>query len=406
MSAAVLAMPRPSTAWTGAAALWITVAGWAAACRTRFGQAWVVTPDGVASPEQALSYTEPRAASLPRRSRTLGRLLPPMAITAVKDLALYRRNRAQPDFSDGPWLGADVRLVWRQHDLFAAAGAGFSRRHDIPLVHYVHAPQVWEADRWGVRRPGWGRLIEQACERPQLLEADLVACVSDEVATEIRRFGVPSRRILVSPMSVDASRFFPTVSGAEMRRRYGLDGRFVIGWTGSFRQFHGLDLAVKAFSDARRYAPDAVLLLVGDGQERGAVERQVADLGLADSVVFTGNVSHMEIASHVAAMDAAFVVAREAESFHYSPLKLREYIMCGKPAILPYAGEMARRFHDGEDCLMYTPGSVAELGAAMRRLLDDRPAGARLAVAAMKVIEGDTWDVRLTEALRALGLEG
>ncbi len=248
-----------------------------------------------------------------------------MATTALKDLALYRRNRAQSDVADGPWLATDVQLIWRQHDLFAAAGAGFARRHDIPLVHYVHAPQVWEADRWGVRRPGWGRLIEQACERPQLLEADLVACVSDEVATEIRRFGVPSRRILVSPMSVDARRFSPAVSGAEVRRRYGLHGRFVFGWTGSFRKFHGLDLAIKAFSDARRHAPDAVLLLIGDGPERGAVEKQVAELGIADSVVFTGSVSHMAIASHVAAMDAAFVVARAAESFHYSPLKLREY---------------------------------------------------------------------------------
>jgi glycosyltransferase involved in cell wall biosynthesis len=240
------------------------------------------------------------------------------------------------------------------------------------------------------------------CERPQLLEADLVACVSDEVATEIRRFGVPSRRILVSPMSVDTARFSPAVSGAEVRQRYGLEGRFVLGWTGSFRKFHGLDLAIDAFAAARRHAPDAVLLLVGDGQERGAVERQVSDLGIRDAVVFTGGVSHNAIASHVAAMDAAFVVARAAESFHYSPLKLREYLMCGKPVIVPYAGEMARRFHDGEDCLMYTPGDVRELGAAMRRLLDDRPAAAHLAVKGRQIVECDTWDARLAEALRAL----
>ena len=332
--------------------------------------------------------------------------MPQVANTALKDVALYRRSLAQPDFTDGPWVGADVRLMWRQHDLFAASGGRVFRRHDIPLVHYVHAPQVWEAERWGVRRPGWGRLIEQACERPQLLDADLVACVSEEVAAEIRRFGVPSRRILVSPMSVDATRFSPTVSGAEVRRRYGLDGRFVLGWTGSFRKFHGLDLAIEAFSNARRHAPDAVLLLVGDGQERSAVENQVADLGIADSVVFTGSVSALAIPSYVAAMDAAFVVARAADSFHYSPLKLREYLMCGKPAILPYTGEMARRFHDGEDCLMYTPGSVAELAAAMRRLLEDRQAAARVALAGRKVVEGDTWDARLAEALRAVGVEG
>ena len=89
------------------------------------------------------------------------------------------------------------------------AGAPLALRHRCPLVSYVHAPQVWEAAQWGVRRPGWGRLVERYGERPQLVASDVVAVVSDEVAAQVARLGVDERRILVSPMAVDARAIRP-----------------------------------------------------------------------------------------------------------------------------------------------------------------------------------------------------
>jgi hypothetical protein len=52
-----MVMPRASTEWAGAAALWITAAGWAGAAERRFGSACVVTPDAIASAAQCLEYT-------------------------------------------------------------------------------------------------------------------------------------------------------------------------------------------------------------------------------------------------------------------------------------------------------------------------------------------------------------
>ena len=124
-------------------------------------------------------------------------------------------------------------MVWQHHDLFQSPGQAISRRHRCPLVSFVDAPLVWEARRWGVARPGWGRLVERYGEWPQLRASDVVACLSDEVAHEVVRLGVPRERIVFSPTAVDVDRFAPAAPSAapargvgarrRLRRRMGRD---------------------------------------------------------------------------------------------------------------------------------------------------------------------------------------
>ena len=70
----------------------------------------------------------------------------------------------------------------------------------------------------------------------------------------------------------------------------GLDGRFVVGWVGSFRRFHALD----QLFDALVGIEDATLLLVGDGPERPRIELLARSRNVA--TVFTGTVPHDELA--------------------------------------------------------------------------------------------------------------
>ena len=114
-------------------------------------------------------------------------------------------------------------------------------------------------------------------------------------------------------------------STSALRHRLGLDGRFVVGWVGSFRRFHAIEQAI----DAMVGIDGATLLLVGDGPERPRIET----LARAQNVtaVFTGTVPHDELPLHLAAMDAALVVAGPDAPFHYSPLKLAEYLAAGLP---------------------------------------------------------------------------
>ncbi len=287
---AVIVMPRRRAEGGPVAGLWTLAAGWGKAAERRFGHAWVVTLDGVASPDEVLAFADPAPGPATRRTPKLPAV--PMVIrTAAKDLTrAYAARSARHPAAYTEWADHELAFVWQHHDLFQSPGLGIARRHGCPLVSFVDAPLVWEARRWGVHRPGWSRLVERYGEWPQLRASDVVACLSDEVAREVVRLGVPRERIVFSPTAVDTDRFAPAAPSATRRAALGLGDGFVVGWAGTFRRFQGLDTVVDGFGQLYRSDPRARLLLVGDGAERGHVEGVVDDAGLRDGVVFTGAV--------------------------------------------------------------------------------------------------------------------
>lgn len=396
---AVFVMPRRSTEWADAPGIWITAAGWAEAARKQLGHAWVVTRDGIATPEETVAFTRPRPRS-PEAGRR--RIPAPLVVrTGVKDVVRGRTARQHRDVGEFPqWSEVDLAFVWQHHDLFHTAGEPLARRHGIPLVSYVHAPQVWEAKQWGVQRPGWAGMLERFGDRPQLVRSDVVACVSEEVAAEVVRLGVDERKVIISPMAVDADRFSPSVSGDAIRAQFGFGDAFVVGWTGSFRRFHGLEIALEAFAALRARAPESRLLLVGDGSERGAVESLARSLGIGDDTVFFGAAAHENLPECVAAMDATIVTARVGEQFHYSPQKMREYLAVGKPVVAPRIGDVARTVTDDVNALLYEAGDVHGLADRLLLLRDDPGLRGRLGRAGRDLmVRTGTWDVRCEQLL-------
>lgn len=395
---AVLVMPRGVAAWPTAEALWVTASGWAGAAERRFGSAWIATPGGAWSPELL-----PRPQASARRARR-SLQIPAVLRTLAKDVALWTwQSRFEVPVS-GPWSESRVQLVWEHHDLFNEAGGRLSEAARAPLVRYVHAPQVWEAWKWGVRRPLWGRLIT-ALELRHLQEADVVACVSHQVREQLQRMGVDPARIVVAPMGVDTDRFSPT--GSTKRPELGLDAAtVVVGWCGSFRPFHGLELLIDAFRIAARTHPELHLLLIGDGPMRASLETTARRGDVAGRVTFTGAVSHAEMPEYLRAVDIAVVSSEARGSFHYSPLKLREYAACELPVVAPTEGELAE-FGPKGFLSLHEPGSLEGLSETLSRLAGDGALRGRLGRAARDYcLEHWSWDRQLETTLeraRALG---
>lgn len=399
---ALFVVPTGSQGQTGPLAVWVIAAGWAAAASRRFGEAWVLTPQGALSPDEA---RELAARPVPPREAPGGfrRHVPGFAKTALRDARhVAKERRFRRSAFDGPWAARRLGLVWQRHELFHRSGFDVARRTGAPLVLFVDAPLVWEHRQWGVRRPGWGKLLELAGERPLFRAADLLACVSEEVAEEVVRRGGPQERILVSPNAVDVEQFGPRNSGRQVRERLGLDGRFVVGWTGSFRPFHRIETALHAVGTLQEDIPEVALLLVGDGIERPRIEELGERLGVRN-VIFTGTVPNAEIPSYVGAMDAALVLHPGGDRFYQSPTKLREYMAAGTAVIAPRIGEMGRSLTDGVDALLFDGDDSDALALAIRRLCHDPGLGRRLGTAARaKAVREDSYDHRLESVLAAL----
>ena len=396
MAGAIFVVADSGTPDQGPVAGLLSTAGWAAAAERILGGSWVVTPGGVLTPYEARLRGSDSALGSPRRPAARRRL-PTVAKTAAKDVLNWRLSRRFDVDPDGPWSGADVTFVWQRHDLFHTAGLVLAQRLRATSVLFVPAAKVWEARQWGTTRPGWSRWLERRAERPALVGADLIACGSDAVVEQVLRIGVPEKRVLLTPTGVDLELFAELPDPAPLLRCLGLEDRFVVGWVGSFRRFHALEQAVGAVATV----PGATLLMVGDGPERKRIERLARDAGVP--ACFTGTVPHHELPVYLAAMDAAVILAPRGQPFHYSPLKVAEYLAAGLPIVAPAAGQLAERLTDGVDAIVVPPHDVRALAAALRRLLDDPEERTRLGKAARAAAEADwSWDDQVRRVVEAL----
>ncbi len=395
---AILVLPTSTEGQLGPVAAWMSAAGWASAVKRVVGEAWLVTTAGLVDPDEARRQGS-RPALSPSSASTWHRRVPTPVKTALKDVRQRQRAHAFSVDPNGPWQGHDIAFVWQRHELFHDAGIRLARTLQVPSVLFVPAALMWEAGEWGVQRPGWHRWLEQHGEAPALRAADLVACGSEIVAEQVQRLGVPDARILITPTGVDLDLFGkprPADTSTPMRTALGLDDRFVVGWVGSFRPFHALDVAVESMAQV----DGAALLLVGDGPERDSVEALARSRRV--HVVTTGTVPHTELPDYLGVMDVGLVVAAPGQTFHYSPLKLAEYLAAGVPVVAPRVAQIAARVTDGEEALLVPAGDAEALTGALIRLRDDPALRRRLSTKAQSVATDWSWDRQVERILAAL----
>ncbi len=399
--AAVFVLPTTPLGHRGPVAAYLSTAGWAAAAERVVGGAWIACPAGTIDPAEARRIgSRPAPTSAPGRAGPALRFVPAPAKTLAKDVRRHRQARAFHVDPAGPWAGTHLDFVWQRHELFQTAGLELARALGRPSVLFAPATAVWEAERWGTHRPGWRRLAERLGERPALTTADVVACGAPEVAEQALRMGTDPERIVITPTGVDLDLFDPVCDGvarAAQRDRLGLTDRFVVGWVGSFRPFHSLDRAVDAVAGIEQ----TTLLLVGDGPERPAIEAQARQRGV--HLVCTGTVDHADLPGHLAAMDVGLVLGPADGAFHYSPLKLAEYLAAGLPVVAPAVGTVTARLTDGVDALLVDPADPVALGAALRALRAEPALRGRLSAAGRAAAEAHwSWDEQVRRVLATL----
>ena len=398
---AVIVMPRRRAEGGPVAGLWTLAAGWGKAAERRFGHAWVVTLDGVASPDEVLAFADPAPGPATRRTPKLPAV--PMVIrTAAKDLtrAYAARSARHPA----------AYTEWADHELAFVLAA--PRSLPVPRCSASRAATAVRSSRSSTR-PWCGKHAAGGCVARAGVASSSDTANGRNSARAMSSPACPTKlhakwsgsEFLANGSSSVRPRSTPTGSrrprpSATRHAALGLGDGFVVGWAGTFRRFQGLDTVVDGFGQLHRSDPRARLLLVGDGAERGHVEGVVDDAGLRDGVVFTGAVGARAVADYLNLMDVAVVSARAGDGFHYSPLKLREYLACGVAVLAPRVGEIPGFVTDGVHALLYQPGDANDLARKLRTLRDEPDLRARLGAAGRAlVVDTATWDTRLTELL-------
>ena len=243
-------------------------------------------------------------------------------------------------------------------------------RTGLPVIYEVRG--FWE-DTWLSRHPELAGseqyLGDRALETQCMLDADLVVTLGEAMREEIVARGVPAGKVLIVPNAVTQEFLTPLPDATALRRELGLGPEeFVVGEVSSLTAYEGIGTLLEAVAILRERGVPVRALIVGDGPERAALQRQAARLG--EAAVFTGRVPAAKVRQFHALLDV-FVVPRTPDRVCQlvTPLKPIEAMasgLCVVTSEVKALAEIVKHEVTGMQTLTQDPVSLAD---CLERLL-------------------------------------
>ena len=204
--------------------------------------------------------------------------------------------------------------------------------------------------------------------RSALRSADRMVYVAEHQRRYWESRGLRARKSVVIRNGIDLDKYeyreeVRTVSRAKLG--FAPDD-FVIGIIASLRPEKNHGLAIRALGLLREQGAQAKLLLVGDGEMRAAIERDVIERGLGPQVVFAGE--QRDVTTYLPACDVG-VLTTESETM---PLAALEFMAAGRPMVMSHIDAAAEIIGDSESGLLFkldAPDPAADLASNLSRLL-------------------------------------
>ena len=309
-------------------------------------------------------------------------------VVRVPRATVRGRGRRGFDFLSACWARArGFDLVWSRE--FHAAD--YASAFGLPTVFEHHHP--FNERQWKVAR----RMLARESFAG-------VAAISDVHRRTLTARGWPEEKVVTVHSGVDLSQFErPGSSVAGLRRALGAAARPLVVYAGSLYAGKGCEQILSA----AREIPEAKFVCVGgrDFEVERLTER-ASVLGLTN-VELTGRLPHAEVPSYLLAADVLIApftedgrdIAGKVIMPFASPIKLFEYMAAGRAVVTSNVGAIPEVLRHEENALLVSPGNVAELAGAIKRLLADRALAERLGASARQDVRGYSWEERVARVI-------
>jgi glycosyltransferase involved in cell wall biosynthesis len=251
----------------------------------------------------------------------------------------------------------------------AAVAAGI--QHKIPFVMEVR--DLWPAifvDLGVIRN----RRVIRWLERLELAlygQAAKVVTVTEAFRRNLIERGIPEQKVHAIPNGADTDFWNPDEPPAELRKRLGLGGQFVVLYIGA----HGISHALGRVLDAAarlKNVPAMQFLFVGEGAEKDALTNQARDLNL-NNVMFHEPVDKERVRDFYALADVCLVPLRNIPLFDgFIPSKMFEIMAMGRPIVASVRGEAAEILMRSRSAIVVPPEDSAAIAQAVLHLYEQR----------------------------------
>jgi phosphatidylinositol alpha-1,6-mannosyltransferase len=278
-----------------------------------------------------------------------------------------------------------IEVIW----FGAAAPLGISAPWlRLPSVKRVialtHGHEVWWA-----KIPPFSWLLRYASSG-----IDFVGVLGDYTEREILKAVNREKLIRIAP-GIDIQHFSKTESS--LRKDLQLGNRPVIICVGRLVHRKGQDKLIEALPEIKKFIPDAILLIVGEGPHRKELDLLVTKYKLEDSVKFVGRISYDDLPKYLSASDLFAMPSRdrlfglEVEGLGIVYL---EASACHLPVIVGRSGGATDALLEGVTGISVNGRDTKEIAGAVVKLLGNKKLAEEMGKSGRKWIESEwSWSI-------------
>jgi glycosyltransferase involved in cell wall biosynthesis len=279
----------------------------------------------------------------------------------------------------------DLFSAWRLRRLLTERSATLLHAHDAHghAVAWMAARKMPQVALVVSRRVDFAISKNIFSRRKYLDPRVRYFAISNGVRDVLVEGGVAPDRIFIVPSGVDPARFTFQVPRDKMRRELGIpEGVPVIGTIGSLVDHKDHKTLIAALPAVRKRFPTAQCLIVGEGELRPDLERQIAELNLKDCVRPIGYREDVE--TFLSGFDL-FALSSHLEGLCTS---VADAMLFRLPVVGTRTGGVPDLVRDGETGLLVEPKQPDSLADAIVRLLEDPALAQRLGAAGERHVHG------------------
>ncbi|MCJ8347035.1 glycosyltransferase, partial [bacterium] len=205
---------------------------------------------------------------------------------------------------------------------------------------------------------------------PKLVDTVSVASLS--LWQQCTALGIDHKLVFQAPVGGDPDHFDPEyLDASEISSQYDFK-EHIVTYMGQLHGAQYCSLFLQAASKLREQRDDVTYLVIGNGSQFLDLMKEAEELGLNDSIIFTGSVPHEIIPKFLKISDVCVAAFEDTPQVRTkSPLKVCEYMAAGKAIVASDVGEVSNMLDHGNAGILVPAGDPLPLASGIQKILND-----------------------------------
>jgi glycosyltransferase involved in cell wall biosynthesis len=196
--------------------------------------------------------------------------------------------------------------------------------------------------------------------------AKLIIPVTHSFKENLINRNINPDKIHVITNGANLALYQPMIKDLNLVSKFGLENKFVIGYTGTIGMAHGIEFIVDSFNEIQDES--IALLIVGDGAEYGRIKSKIDSLQ-NPNIILSQSIPKNEVPNLISILDIALVNLIKSDTFKtVIPSKIFENASMGKPILAGLLGESKGIIEKYNAGLCFEPENKLDFIAKLKEL--------------------------------------